>query len=128
MVRTIELPKFICAESFQISTAAKRLFSPIPGFLSEVSMLMKDTITRFSFPVLAVVAFLASAAIGQNAAQTNDTLKKLRSIQVTASGETTNKPDTRSTPETGTTIQIPPNVPISEITTAAKPIPDPTPS
>ena len=83
---------------------------------------------KFSIvPVIVLLAFSATSAIGQNVAQSNDTIKKLLSIQVTAWGETT-KPATTATPETVATIKLPVTAPTPDLVSATtKPVAEPTP-
>ena len=92
-------------------------------------MLTKHAHTKLSVvSALAVLIFFATSAVGQNAAKSDDTIKKLLSIQVTAWGESTNRPVASATPETVAAIKIPVATSTPELVgTTAKPVAAPTP-
>ena len=92
-------------------------------------MLTNHARMRFSVVFASVLmAFFTTTAIGQNASQTSDTLKKLLSVQVTAWGETASKPVATATPDTVATVKFPVAASTPElVTSGAKPVAEPTP-
>ena len=65
------------------------------------------------------LTFFATSVAGQIASQQSDALKKLLSIQVSAWGESSNKPAATATPETVAKVKLPIVVPTPEIVSTA---------